>query len=221
MKMRALYLIFTAIILGMTGSHAQGVLNLENNVRFGLAISGHNSHIRGIHNQSLGRYAPAFGIYTQINLIPNKTMQGISTAKIYFVAQVEYSMEGEKTKFKTGEVNKYIYDYINIPMYIKYNFAFSRGTKPNFMIMGGPVTSFSVYQNYVGDKSLEREVVQIAHSNFKKFSFGASVGIGYRFIPQLEGYFRYDHGFTKVYGNYDKHNTYKYFLAAGLNWFFN
>ncbi|MBW7866877.1 MAG: outer membrane beta-barrel protein [Brumimicrobium sp.] len=222
--MNKLLLLFISIffLIGPTASTAQ-TLSIDKITRFGLSQTAIHSRIRNIHNASIGRYGTAIGVFAQIKIEPRKKVYPIALkpAQIFFVAQLEYSMQGERTKLKDGTINKYFNDYINLPLYIKYYFSF-KSTSPvkRFMIMGGPKIGGCVVQYGQADLSKERESVQLAHTNFKALDLGYSFAMGLYFFRHIEGFMRFDQSFTEVYGNYNR-KTFNYALSGGINIFFD
>lgn len=184
--------------------------------RFGVTANVHQSNIRGIHDYSKGRIAPAFGAVANISL-QNQSRFSLPTSsdKWYFQPVLEVSLEGEKADDPKGEV-KYYNNMINLPLYMKYYFNISKEKAHyDWFVMAGPMLGFSI-----GDK-IDGTVPTVADATaeMKKFNAGASVAAGYVASQDLELFLRYDHGFTKAYGNYDLYNTYNYKLALGINYF--
>lgn len=181
-------------------------------VQFGATVKGHLSHIRGIHAESKGRIAPSAGVFAQIPLASG------TSSGFYFVPQLEVSMDGEKNSATGGEQKLY-YTFLNMPLFVKYYFQFcSADSGKGFFAMAGPKIGFSLGEKIEGSSFTQTEVA--VHHSFKKSNFGFAVGAGYHFIPQLEAFVRYDHGFTKVYDMYSG-ATRHYQLGAGINYVFS
>ncbi len=181
-------------------------------IQFGATLKVHQSNIRGIHDYSKARIAPAIGVFAQIPL--NSRVEN----NIYFVPQLEFSMEGENAKEPKGD-QKFHFSYINVPLYLKYYFGFNKeNTNKNLFVMAGPKFGFAVSEKREGAVYNPQDIA--AEGHHKKFNLAASVGGGYRFTENFEGYLRYDHGFTKAYDNYTLQKTYNYQLGAGINYIF-
>lgn len=198
--------------------------------RFGISVIGHNSHITGIHSISKGRYGFSFAFFTQINLSPNSitTANRLRTTELFFAPQLEYNMLGERSQSRDKndpEINKHYNDYIQLALPIKYYFKFNRFAKhQNFIIKGGPFLGYAIVNNTKGDHFFEPIKIQEAHENLKNFDVGFNLAIGYRFIPELEGFIRGSYGLMEVYKGQIAENgqkTHNYTLGAGLSWIIN
>lgn len=195
----------------------------EYNINYGITANIHQSNIKGIHWNSKGRTAPSIGVFAHIPL------QNVSDRDLYkqgrwvFQPQLEYSMDGERNKPETGD-QKYNVDFISLPLYIKYYFAFNKVAPKDFFVQAGPQFGFVVADKATGpsdafssDNKEHVNYVDHHNSSLKKSNFGISLGAGYTITDNLAFFVRYDHGFSKAYDNYSLYKTYHYKLGAGLN----
>ena len=77
-------------------------------------------------------------------------------------------------------------------------------------------------------KSRMRKVIKLDSSislsiddEVENFGYGVSLGAGLRVSRQMEAFIRFDRGFSKVYPNNDRNNTYNRLLAVGVNYYLN
>ena len=198
----------------------------EGQVTWGISANVHQSNIRGIHWNSKGRIAPSVGVFVSIPLESTADRDLYKYGRWILVPQLEYSMDGELNKPETG-TQKYFADFISLPVYIKYYFAFNKVDEKKFFVQAGPQFGVSIHNKATGPSdanSMENKehVNYVSHheANFKKANFGISVGTGYQFSDSWEVFARYDQGFSKVYDNYTLYNTNHYKLGVGLNYIF-
>lgn len=181
-------------------------------VHFGIMANVHNSNVRGIHDYSKGRIAPAVGVFAEIPFAQRYV------SYTHLVPQLEYSMEGERATPSTGD-QKFNNDYVNALLMVKHYFAFNKvNENKDFFVLLGPKVGYNLSQKTEGPILYAPDLA--AESNFSKVNVGVVLGTGYKFTERFEMFFRYDQGLSSVYKNFEN-KTFAYQFNLGLNFKFN
>lgn len=111
--------------------------------------------------------------------------------------EVLYNDLGSKVTYGSNDQNSYSTNlgYIAVPVMFQYN------ATPEFYLEAGPQFSFLVNANSKlkdGNNSAVTDWSQTAKDNLNIFDFGAGIGAGYYFTPQLALTARYVAGVTKI-----------------------
>lgn len=186
--------------------------------KYGVTGNFHKGSIVGVHDRSLGKFGGSIGVFGQIPLVENDIFD---SAWLYLMPQIEYSMQGENAEVKKAVygLQKYHYDYIAMQVYLKY-FFHKGNMKRDVFVFGGPRVEYMVRE----DRSVD-PAYDVIHYKFNlddevnKFGYGVSLGAGLKVSPQMEAFIRFDRGFSKVYPNNNRNNTYNRLLAVGLNYY--
>lgn len=186
--------------------------------KYGLVGNFHQGSIVGVHDVSKGRYGGSIGGFIQFPLVENDIYD---SAWLYLEPQLEYSMQGENADAnpKLFEKQKYHYDYIAAQIYIKY-FFHRNGYKSNIFLFAGPRIEYMVRE----DKKVPDGYDNIYYkynldSGPKHFGYGVSLGAGFKVNEKLEAFIRFDRGFSKVYPDNNRNNTYNRLLAVGVSYY--
>ncbi|PWN64149.1 porin family protein [Chryseobacterium viscerum] len=151
--------------------------------RFGVKAGGNLSSISGSDSKSkIGFYAGAF-----VN-VP------ISDA-FSLQPEIVYSQQGAKVKgdyematytIKNMQQN---FGYINVPVMLQYN------ATPEFYLEAGP--EFGLLVNAQAKGNINGQTYKANNKDsFRTFNFGAGIGLGYRFTPNIGVNVRYIAGLT-------------------------
>ena len=89
--------------------------------------------------------------------------------------------------------------------------------KRDFFVFGGPRIEYLVSEKREGPPVYPIFVEQ--EKRITKFGYGVSFGAGLKISQKVEGFVRYDRGFSKIYPDYTLLNTYNRFLALGINYY--
>lgn len=188
--------------------------------KYGVTGNVHKGSIVNVHDRSEGKWGGGAGFFAQWSLVENDIYD---SAWLYFMPQIEYSMQGENADANPDkyEKQKYNYDYISMQAYIRY-FFHKGNMKRDFFLFAGPKVELLVRE----DKKVQPEYDAVYYKFNKddkvnNFGFGISVGAGIKISQQFEAFLRYDRGFSKVYPNNTERNTYNRMLALGLNYYLN
>lgn len=175
--------------------------------KFGVKAGANLSSFTGSDSKSkVGFYAGAF-----VN-VPISEVFSIQP-------EVVYSQQGAKAKDKYyfGAIAvtdiKQILGYINVPIMVQYN------ATPKFYLEAGPEFGFLINakakENFMGTP-LSRDNKTLLNT----FNFGAGIGLGYKFTPNLGVNVRYIAGLTKIvkneYGDDSKNTNFQ----LGINYYF-
>lgn len=187
-------------------------------IRFGATANVHHSSIKGIHDYSKGRTAAGIGAFVQIPLNIKKSTEEKEN-QLFIQPQLEYTMDGEKAKPEGKETQKFYYDYLSLPIFVKYYFDFNKdAAENNWFAAIGPQFGYAVNTKTEGNLYTLQDV--LAEKSLNKFNFGLVVSGGYRINNDFEAFIRYDQGLTKVYKDYTASKTWNYKLGLGVNYFF-
>ena len=210
-------------------------------IKYGITANLHKGSIVGIHDKSSGNFGGGLGVFADIALVPNDIYD---SAWLYFSPQLEFSMEGEKAEGNYwdkvgGDVQKYNLYYVGMPLYFKY-FLKNHGYKTDIFFMLGPKLEF-----LASDNTSEEQAIKDARAagllpntpanienmypktlsywgfdnNVAKFGFGISVAAGVKINDNLDVFVRFDRGFSKIYPDYKRENTYSRLLGIGINYY--
>ena len=170
-----------------------------------------------MHDRSVGKWGGSLGVFGQFPLVENDIYD---SAWLYFQPQLEYSMLGETAKVNTPKYGKqeFYHDYITFQAYIKY-FFHKGNMKRDVFLFAGPKVEFLVREDRKVSAAYDLTHAHINRDDkVEGFGFGASVGAGLKISDRMEGYFRYDRGFSKVYPN-NSRNTVNQMIAVGVNYY--
>ncbi|WP_028123762.1 outer membrane beta-barrel protein [Epilithonimonas tenax] len=176
-------------------------------IKYGVTGNFHKTSVVGIHDRSRGIFGGSVGVFADISLVPN-------SAWLYFTPQLEYAMQGEAAEIPGKDRQKFYFNYVGLPLYIKY-FLKNNGYKGDLYFMAGPRFEFLVSDKVSGPPSLT--VAQ--EGNQKTIGYGVSVGVGVKVQDKLDVFIRFDRGFSKIYPDYTKYTTYNRMLGIGVNYY--
>lgn len=190
------------------------------NFKYGVTGNFHRGSIAGVHDRSVGAYGGGIGVFGQWSLVENDVFD---SAWLYLMPQLEYSMQGENAEVKKDVygMQRWHHDYIAMQVYLKW-FFHKGNVKQDLYLFGGPRIEYLVRQDKKVDPAYD-----LVHYKFNlddeinKFGYGVSIGAGLRVSRQMEAFIRFDRGFSKVYPNNDRNNTYNRLLAVGINYYLN
>lgn len=188
--------------------------------KYGVTGNFHQGSIAGVHDVSKGNYGGALGGFVQWSLVENDVFD---SAWLYIMPQIEYSMQGEHSKAQEEKfgVQRYNYDYIAMQVYLKYFFR-RNSEKGDLFIFAGPKIEYMVREDKKVNPAYDLVYYKFnLDDKVDKFGYGVSFGVGLKVSQQLEGFIRFDRGFSTVYPNNDRNNTYNRLLAVGLNYYLN
>ena len=188
--------------------------------KYGVTGNFHQGSIVGVHDVSKGNYGGALGGFVQWSLVENDVFD---SAWLYIMPQIEYSMQGEHSKARGDKygAQRYNYDYIAMQVYLKYFFFFFY-EKSDLFIFAGPRIEYMVREDKKVNPAYDLVYYKFnLDDKVDKFGYGVSFGVGLKVSQQLEGFIRFDRGFSTVYPNNDRNNTYNRLLAVGLNYYLN
>lgn len=188
--------------------------------KYGITGNFHKGSIAGVHDRSEGKFGGGLGAFVEFPLVENDVFD---SAWLYLVPQIEYSMQGENAKVNTDKygVQKYHYDYLAMQLYLKW-FFHKGNMKRDLFLFAGPRIEYMVRQKETVDPAYD-----VVHYKFNlddevnKFGYGVSFGAGMKISQKVEAFLRYDRGFSKIYPNNNRNNTYNRLLAVGINYYLN
>ena len=189
-------------------------------VKYGVTGNIHRGSIVGVHDRSIGKYGGGLGIFAEFPLVENDVFD---SAWLFLVPQIEYSMQGENAEVNVDRfgVQKYHYDYAAMQVYLKW-FFHKGNMRRDVFLFAGPRIEYMVRQKETVDPAYD-----VIHYKFNlddevnKFGYGVSFGAGLKITQQWSAFLRYDRGFSKVYPNNDRNNTYNRLIALGVNYYLN
>lgn len=188
--------------------------------KYGLTGNVHRGSIVGVHDVSKGAYGGGLGLFGQWSLVENDVFD---SAWLYIMPQLEYSMQGEIAKAEEEKfgVQKFNHDYIAAALYLKYFFHQS-GYKRDVFLFAGPRIEYLVREKREVDPAYDLAYYQYNKDDeLNQFGYGVSFGAGLKVSQKMEAFLRYDRGFSKVYPNNDRRNTYNRLIAIGVNYYLN
>lgn len=175
--------------------------------RFGVKAGGNLSNFTGGDSKSkIGFYAGAF-----VN-IPISDAFGVQP-------EIVYSQQGAKAKYDY-EMGTYAVknmqqtlSYINVPVMLQYN------ATPEFYLEAGPEFGLLVNAQAKGDIN-DSTYKANNKDTMKSFNFGAGIGLGYKFTPNLGVNARYIAGITKILKNDFGDSSKNTNIQLGVNYYF-
>lgn len=200
--MKKLTIIFSLLLFGVISAQS---------IKYGVTGNFHKTSIVGIHDRSKGIFGGSVGVFADFALVTNDIYD---SAWLYFTPQLEFAMQGENAKMPNQDLQKYHYNYIGLPLYIKY-FIRNHGYKSDIYLMAGPRLEYMVSDKVSGPTSLT--VAQ--EENLTKFGYGVSVAAGVKIQENWDIFIRFDRGFANIYPDYTKYSTYNRMLGIGINYY--
>lgn len=201
----------TIVLLSVLTLNAQ-------NFKYGFTGNFHRGSVAGVHDVSVGKYGGGLGFFTQWSLVENDVYD---SAWLYITPQIEYSMNGENAEAEIEKFGqqKYSMDYVAMQVYLKW-FFHQGNMKRDIFLFAGPRVEYLVREDVEVSPEYQAAYYQYnLDDEVAKFGYGVSMGVGVKVSPKLEGFLRFDRGFSKVYTNNNLNNTYNRMLAVGLNFF--
>lgn len=186
--------------------------------KYGLTGNFHRGSVSGVHDRSVGRYGFGIGAFAQWSIVENDIFD---SAWLYLMPQIEYSTQGENAKAEEARygLQKFHHDYIAAQLYLKY-FVHRGNIKRDLYFFGGPRIEFLVNENRQVDPAYDDVYYKYnLDGTVNKTSIGVSIGAGMKISQSLEGFLRYDQGFSQVYPDNNRNNTFNRQLAVGLNYY--
>ncbi|WP_330745917.1 porin family protein [Chryseobacterium sp. CP-77] len=175
--------------------------------RFGVKAGGNLSSFTGSDSKSkIGFYAGAF-----VN-IPLSDAFSIQPEVVYSQQGAKAKDDYEMATYTVKNMQQTLV-YINVPVMVQYN------ATPEFYLEAGPEFGLLVNAQAKGD--INGSTYKANNKDtMKTFNFGAGIGLGYRFIPNLGVSVRYIAGLTKIlkdeFGDSSKNTN----IQLGLNYSF-
>lgn len=194
------------------------VMGNAQDFKYGVTANFHKGSIVGVHDRSIGKFGGNLGMFFQFPLVDNDIFD---SAWLYLEPHVEYSMQGENAEVKKDVygLQKFHHDYITGTVYVKYFFN-NKGYKKDFFVFAGPQIQLLVRENRKVDPEYDRTHYKYnLDDKVNSFGYGVSLGAGLRIDDEIEAFIRFDRGFSKVYPNNDRNNTYNRFLGIGINYY--
>lgn len=186
--------------------------------KYGITGNFHRGSIAGVHDYSTGKYGGGLGFFAQWSLVENDVFD---SAWLYITPQIEYNMQGENAKAERDVygLQKYHHDYVAMQVYLKW-FFHQGNMKRDVFLFAGPRIEYMVRQDVNVDPAYDAAYYQYnLDDEVKKFGYGVSMGIGLKINLHLEGFLRFDRGFSTVYTNNTNNNTYNRMIALGFNYY--
>lgn len=186
--------------------------------KYGLVGNFHQGSIVGVHDVSKGRYGGSIGGFIQFPLVENDIYD---SAWLYLEPQLEYSMQGENADAnpRLFEKQKFHHDYIAAQVYVKY-FFHRNGYKSNIFLFAGPRIEYMVREDRKVPDGYDLIYYKYNLDNGPKhFGYGVSLGAGFKVNEKVEAFIRFDRGFSKVYPDNNRNNTYNRLLAVGVSYY--
>jgi len=194
------------------------VVKGQETFKYGVTGNFHKGSIVGVHDVSKGAYGGGLGIFAQWSLVENDIFD---SAWLYIMPQIEYNMQGEIARAEEDKfgVQKFHHDYVAMQVYMRW-FFHKGNMKRDLFLFAGPRIEYLVREKREVDPAYDLAYFKYNLDNeVKKFGYGVSFGIGLKINQQFETFLRYDRGFSTVYPNNDRNNTYNRMLALGLNFY--
>lgn len=186
--------------------------------KYGVTGNFHKGSIVGVHDVSKGAFGGSLGIFGEIPLVENDVFD---SAWLYLMPQIEYSMQGENAKAEENKfgIQKFHHDYVAAQVYLKY-FIHNGNMKKDIFIFAGPRVELLVKEKREVDPAYDAVYYQYnLDDEVSNFGYGISLGVGMKLSQRIEGFIRFDRGFSKVYPNNNLRNTYNRQLAVGINFY--
>ena len=195
-------------------------VNAQEKFKYGITGNFHKGSIVGVHDVSKGAYGGAFGIFGAWSLVENDVFD---SAWFFIMPLIEYSMGGEIAKAEEDKfgIQKFHHDYVAMQVYMKY-FFHQGNMKRDLFVFAGPRIEYLVREKREVDPAYDLAYFKYnGDDEVKKFGYGVSFGLGLKVNQHMETFLRYDRGFSTVYPNNDRRNTYNRLLAIGINYYFD
>ncbi len=189
-------------------------------LKYGITGNIHRGSIVGVHDRSIGKYGGGLGVFAEIPLVENDVFD---SAWLYLVPQIEYSMQGENAEVKKDiyGLQKFHHDYLAMQVYLKW-FFHKGNMKRDLFLFAGPRIEYLVREDRKVDPAYDLTHYKVnLDDEIEKFGYGVSFGAGLKITQQWSAFLRYDRGFSKVYPNNDRNNTYNRLIALGVNYYLN
>lgn len=156
--------------------------------RFGIKAGGNLSSFTGSDSKSkIGYYAGAF-----VN-IPISDAFSVQPEIVYSQQGAKAKDDYEMATYTIKNMQQTL-SYINVPVMVQYN------ATPEFYLEAGPEFGLLVNAQAKGD--INGSSYKASNKDtMKTFNFGAGIGLGYRFTPNLGVNARYIAGLTKILKN--------------------
>lgn len=207
------------ILCLLSGGLMFSQFNNSQYIKWGVTGNFHKGSIVHVHDVSVGKYGGGFGLFADIALVENDVFD---SAWLFIEPQIEYSMQGEFAKAEPHifPTQKFYADYAAAMIYLKY-FFHKGNMKRDVFLFAGPRVEFLLSSKKEVDPVYDAAYYKYnLDNNMEKFGFGISVGSGITINKQLEGFIRFDRGFSKVYTD-NPASTYNRLLAVGINYYLN
>lgn len=188
--------------------------------KYGVTGNVHRGSIVGVHDRSIGKYGGGLGFFVQWPLVENDVFD---SAWLYIMPQLEYNMQGENAEVKKDVygLQKFDHDYVAMQVYLKW-FFHKRNLKRDVYLFAGPRIEYLVRQDRQVDPAYDLTNYRFnLDDEVNQFGYGVSFGAGLKVSQQIEAFLRYDRGFSKVYPNNERNNTYNRMIALGINYYLN
>lgn len=188
--------------------------------KYGITGNFHQGSIAGVHDVSKGAFGGGLGVFGEIALVENDVFD---SAWLYLVPQIEYSTQGENAKAEEEKfgIQKFHYDYLAMQVYLKW-FFHKGNMKRDVFLFAGPRIEYLVREKREVDPAYDAVYYKYNLDDaVNKFGYGVSLGAGLKVSQKLEAFLRFDRGFSKIYPNNDRSNTYNRLLAVGINYYLN
>ncbi|BFO64664.1 porin family protein [Chryseobacterium sp. KCF3-3] len=175
--------------------------------KFGIKAGGNLSSFTGGDSKSkIGFYAGAF-----VN-IPISDVFGVQPEIVYSQQGAKAKSDYEMATYTIKNMQQML-GYINVPIMLQYN------ATPEFYLEAGP--EFGILVNAQAKGDINGSTYKADNKDtMKSFNFGAGIGLGYKFTPNLGVNARYIAGITKIlkndFGDSSKNTNFQ----LGLNYFF-
>lgn len=188
--------------------------------KYGITGNFHKGSIAGVHDVSKGKFGGGIGAFAEFSLVENDVFD---SAWLYLVPQIEYSTQGEIAKAEEEKfgVQKFNHDYLAMQLYLKW-FFHKGNMKRDVFLFAGPRIEYLVRQSREVDPAYDAAYYKYnLDDEVSKFGYGVSLGAGMKVSQKVEAFLRFDRGFSKIYPNNDRNNTYNRLLAVGINYYLN
>ena len=158
-------------------------------ITYGVKAGAGTSNTTLIHGVSKNRIGFVGGGFAEIPLTYKNNLH-------YLQVEVLYTNQGEFSKFREGDKDKYkaFLNYINIPIMYKY---FLSDADTDFFLEAGPQLGFLVSKNF------DLEGPEIENDTENKFDLALAAGIGFSLERKYEVNFRYSYGMTDSYKTFN------------------
>ena len=188
--------------------------------KYGITGNFHKGSIAGVHDVSKGKFGGGIGAFAEFSLVENDVFD---SAWLYLVPQIEYSTQGEIAKAEEEKfgVQKFNQDYLAMQLYLKW-FFHKGNMKRDVFLFAGPRIEYLVRQSREVDPAYDAAYYKYnLDDEVSKFGYGVSFGAGMKVSQKVEAFLRFDRGFSKIYPNNNRSNTYNRLLAVGINYYLN